>query len=125
MSTTERFQIEVDSFNLLILQNCADILQEFYLFVKRISYPSFPDIITVFEKCTIENCLYNFKLIGQAVKEVFYFVILDKNLHCHVNLLLSFASVISTYNFLIFKILCEQRENVLKIVTNSSQKNNG
>lgn len=116
MPLEKKFEIKVD--NLSILKNCADILQEFYFFVKRIFHSTVPEIINVFEKCTIENCLYNFKLIGQTVKEVFYFVLLDDKFHCHIELFLSFTSIISSYNFLIVKILSEQWEHVLKIVAN-------
>lgn len=116
MSHTNKFEIELNNFDFIILQNCADILQEFYLFVKRITKSNHPDSIKVFENITIDNCLCKFKLIGQTVKEVFYFILLDRNLHRHIELFFSFASIISTYNFSIANILNTQRRRILNCV---------
>ena len=104
--------------NKFIIQKYVDILQEFYYFVKRISVTDniYLGNIKVLKQCTKKNWVSTSEEHGQIVKEVFFCILLNKNLHQHLGTFFTFKSAIAKVECSVNKFLSKQFEITLDII---------
>ena len=93
----------------------VDILQEFYYFVKRITDNFYLENVQVL-KCTKTNWVQTVEEHGQILRQVFFYILLNKDLHQHFDTFFFFKSEIAKFQCSINNFLSKQFKTTLDVV---------